>query len=158
MCANIRPAGLCVEQICRVGEFDLDCEPDTAFPLFSPEGERDWVSDWDPKPVFPEQITFERDTVFHQGVGAEEALWIILDVDWRAHRAEYVRVLPRSHSARIVVAVKSADSGRSHVTVSYTVTAFGHDQTQLLEAFSEDAYAAKMLDWRQRISFRLANR
>lgn len=158
MGAKVSPAGVCVEQTSRVGEFDLDREPDTTFPLFSPEGERDWVSGWNPKPVFPEQIIFERDTVFRHGDGREEALWMILDVDWRAHRAEYVRVVPRSHSAHIVVTVKSAGSGRSHVTVSYTVTAFGHDQAQLLETFSEDAYAAKMRDWRQRISSRLANR
>lgn len=33
-------------QVRRSGSFELPCSTDTAFPLFSPEGERAWVKDW----------------------------------------------------------------------------------------------------------------
>lgn len=144
------------QQVRRSGRFDLDCDPDTAFPFFSPEGEREWVSGWDPKPVFPDQIAFDRDTVFREGT--PEALWTIVDVNWRMHRAEYVRLAPESHGAHIIVQIESSEAGRSHVSVSYTVTAFGNDQARVLQGFSEDAYAAKMSEWKKRIADCLANR
>jgi hypothetical protein len=34
------------QQVIRTGGFDLPCDADTAFPLFSPEGEREWASGW----------------------------------------------------------------------------------------------------------------
>jgi len=146
------------QQIHCTGGFDLDCDAHTAFPFFSPEGEREWVSNWDPKPVFPDQVAFTRDTVFREGKGAHEALWTIVEVDWQIRRAEYVRLAPASHSAHIVVEVESRESNRCHVVVSYVITAFGEGQTRLLDAFSEDAYAAKMREWKQRITACLANR
>lgn len=138
-------------QISRSGNFDLPCNARVAFPLFSPEGERNWVTGWDPRPVFPENIVFERDTVFREGKGDNDAIWTIVDADWNTHRAEYVRVAPASHTAHIVVKVEVLEADRTKVTVSYTVTAFGSNWGTLLEAFSEDAYAAKMREWERQI-------
>jgi hypothetical protein len=138
-------------QVSRSGSFELACNAEVAFPLFSPEGERDWVTGWEPRPVFPENIVFDRETVFREGKGHNDAIWIIVGADWKTHRAEYVRVASASHAAHIVVKVDALDAGRSNVTVSYTVTAFGTNAGTLLESFSEDAYAAKMRDWQRRI-------
>lgn len=142
-------------QIHSTGSFDLDCDTDTAFPFFSPEGEREWVSGWVPKPIYPEQIAFARDTVFHEG--APGAIWTIIDVDWREHRAEYVRVAPASHSAHIIVKLEPSEAARTRVVVSYTVTAFGDDQS-LLQGFSEHAYTLKMCDWQRWITRCLSSR
>jgi hypothetical protein len=139
-------------QITRTGSFDLPCSSDTAFPLFSPEGERLWIKEWNPRPVFPDHIEFHRDTVFREGDGDGEGIWMILDADWQSHRAEYVRLAPVSHSARIVVKIEDIGPNRCRVTVSYTVTAFGEHAAAVLEAFSEGAYAAKMQSWQQRIA------
>jgi hypothetical protein len=40
------------------GGFDLSCDADTAFPLFSPEGERECAPGWNPIAVYPETIAF----------------------------------------------------------------------------------------------------
>jgi hypothetical protein len=140
------------QQVSRTGSFELPCSTDTAFPLFSPEGERDWVKGWDPRPVFPDRIVFSRDTVFKQGEAEEEAVWTIVDVDPQIHRAEYVRLAPASHTAHIVVRVEPLGPERSRVVVSYTVTAFGEHATSILDAFSESAYATKMRSWQEQIS------
>jgi hypothetical protein len=137
-------------QVSRSGSFELPCSAELAFPLFSPEGERDWVTGWDPRPVFPEKIAFERNTVFREGKGDNDAIWMIVDADWKTHRAEYVRVASASHAARIVVKVEAQGTERSNVKVSYTVTAFGANAESLLDAFSEEAYAAKMREWQKR--------
>jgi hypothetical protein len=149
--AKAAPAHETAQQARRAGSFQLPCAADTAFPLFSPEGERDWVKHWAPTSVFPDRIELARDTVFREGSASEEASWTILDADWQTHRAEYVRLAPHSHAAHIVVKVEALGAGRSRVVVSYTVTAFGQHAAAMLAAFSEAAYAAKMRDWQQRI-------
>jgi hypothetical protein len=146
------------QQVSRSGSFDLPCNTDTAFPLFSPEGERAWVKGWFPRPVFPDKIEFSRDTVFREGQGDEEAIWTIIDADAQAYRAEYVRLAPGSHTAHIVVKIEPLGPERSRVTVSYTVTAFGEHAADLLQAFSEVSYAARMRDWQRQISTYLENR
>lgn len=147
------PAATCVtQQVRREGSFDLACSAETAFPLFSPEGERKWIKTWNPRPVFPEEIEFRRDTVFREGDGDEQAIWTIVDADWHSHRAEYVRVAPSSHAAHIIVTVQPLGAESSRVNVSYTITAFGKHATTPLEAFSELGYGARMRDWQQQIS------
>jgi len=145
-------------RISRTGTFELPCNAETAFPLFSPEGEKHWVPGWDPYPVFPDTIAFVRDTVFREGKGNEEALWTIVEADLRAHRAEYVRVAHASHTAHIIVEVEPLGPERSKVKVSYTVTTFGKHSGPLLENFSEQVYAAKMQNWQRWITGFLTDR
>ncbi len=137
------------QQVSRSGGFDLPSSADAVFSLFTPEGERGWIKGWNPRPVYPDEILFARDTVFREGSGDGEAVWTILDADWRIHRAEYVRVAPASHTAHIVVKVDSLDADRSHVTVSYTVTTFGESASALLESFVEAAFVEKMRNWQR---------
>ena len=139
-----------VQQVVRNGGFDIECDADTGFPLFSPEGEREWIKTWNPQPVFPEKIVFQRDTVFREG--EQEAIWTILDVDWQKHLAEYVRVAPGSHTAHIIVQVDPSTPEHCKVAVGYTVTAFGERASSLLEAFSEEAFTTKMRNWQHQIS------
>ena len=140
------------QQAIRTGSFDLPCDADTAFPLFSPEGERNWVPGWNPVPVFPETIAFRPNTVFRLGQGSDESVWTILEADWQTHRAEYVRTAHASHTARIGVKIEPVAPNRSRVTVSYAVTAFGEHASAVMEPFSESAYAQRMRDWQQQIS------
>jgi hypothetical protein len=139
------------EQVIRTGGFDLPCDADTAFPLFSPEGEREWAPGWNPIAVYPETIAFMANTVFRLGQGSEESVWTILEADPQSHHAEYIRVAPASHTARISVRVAPAGPDRSHVVVSYAVTAFGDHALAVLEPFAEGAYAQRMRDWQQQI-------
>lgn len=157
MSATMPLQGTRAWQIFRAGSFDLNCDADTAFPFLSPEGEREWVEGWSPRPVFPDHIAFERDAVFCEG-DTVPAIWTIVDVDWPTHFAEYVRFAPASHSARITVKVDPVGPSQSQVAVSYVITAFGEDKGQLLEAFSEAAYADKMREWKRRISACLTRR
>jgi hypothetical protein len=139
------------EQVMRSGEFELPCSAEVAFPLFSPEGERAWIKDWNPHPIFPETIEFRADTVFRQGEGDASAVWTIVDVDWNSHRAEYVRVAPASHAAHLWVKIDAVGSERCQVHVEYRITAFTEHGYSLLETFSESAYATRMQNWKRQI-------
>jgi hypothetical protein len=141
------------QQVARSGGFELACCTDIAFPLFSPEGERGWIKewDWDPHAIFPATtIEFRRDTIFRQGSGADEAIWTIVDVDWKEHRAEYVRIAPASHAAHILVKVDAAGS-QCRVTVEYTLTVLASPGESLMLSFSEESFAARMQSWQRQI-------
>lgn len=146
------PATTLAQQVRRSGAFKLPCTANVAFPFFSPEGERVWIKEWDPRAVFPQAIAFERDTVFRQGEAEGEAVWTIVDVDWDTHRAEYVRVAPQSHTARITVKVEGTGSSTCQVAVGYVVTAFADHGFSLLKSLSEDAFNAKMRTWQTQIA------
>ncbi len=145
------------QQIQCTGSFDLPCNADAAFPLFSPEGERAWIKTWNPRPVFPTSINFVPDTVFREGDGIDQAFWTIIDADWKTHRAVYVRVAPASHVAHIIVKLDpmktdALDLDRCRVSVTYTVTAFGDQASRILEPFSDDAYRERMRNWQSQIA------
>jgi len=146
------------QQISRQGEFSLPCSADVAFPFFSPEGEREWIKTWNPRPVFPATVEFQSDTIFREGEGQQDAIWTIVAVDWPSHRAEYVRVAPESHTAHIVVNVEPRGAESSSVTARFTVTILGEAGANLMDKFSESAYAAKMWSWQRDISAALARR
>jgi hypothetical protein len=146
------------QQVTRSGGFDLPCPADVAFPLFSPDGERGWIQEWDPRPIFPATIEFRPDTVFRQGQGDASAIWTIVDVDWTRHRAEYVRVAPASHAAHLVVKVDPAGCEGCRVNIEYKVTAFAAHGFCLLETFSESAYETRMQNWQRQIEEYLRNK
>jgi hypothetical protein len=110
------------------------------------------VEGWDPVPVFPGTIEFARNTVFRTTSSGGEALWTILDADFPARRAEYLRVAPESHTARIVVTIDPLGETRSQVTVNYIVTTFGERAANVLQDFTEQSFATKMIQWQQKTS------
>lgn len=144
------------QQISRSGGFELPCSADAAFPLFSAEGERLWIKEWNPRPIFPDTIEFRRDTLFSQGEGIELATWWTVDVDWNRHRAEYVRVAPESHAAHIIVKVDANGPHRCYINLDYTVTSLTEQGEAALHSFAEGAYATKMRNWQRQISDYLA--
>lgn len=143
------------QQITRTGSFALPCSADSAFPLFSPEGERLWINKWNPQPIYPQNaaatIEFRRDSVFREGEANDESLWTILDADVTNHRAEYVRHAANSHAAHITVKIDPASEG-SRVTVTYVLTVFGPNAANLATSFSEPAYAEKMRSWQRQLT------
>ncbi len=153
-------AAIKAQQATGTGGFDLPCDADEAFLLFSPEGERLWITewDWDPRPVFPDAVEFRRDTVFRQGTGVFDAIWTIVDVNWSEYRAEYVRVAPASHAGHIVVKVDASGPESCHVNVEYTVTAYAEQGIPLLDSVSEKGMAEKMESWQRQIEISLENK
>lgn len=156
----VRRAGatFTAEQVTRSGGFDLACDANTAFPFFSPEGERGWVDGWDPQPVFPAaaEVAFASNAVFRLEMGGERSVWVVLDVDHQTHVAEYVYVVEGSRVPRVRVEVTAVAEQRCRVAVSYTITALSEAGNEYVRAFTEEAYAQKMLDWQRRVSAVLA--
>jgi len=141
-------------QVAVEGSFDLDTSADRALQFFTPEGERAWVKDWNPKPVYPPQagVAFRRNAVFRVDQGEERSLWTILEADEQKHTAEYVYVVEGERLSRVRVEIEPLDAKHCRVRVRYVHTATSEKGLEFVASVTEEAFAQKMQDWRRMVS------
>lgn len=127
------------------GRFEVALPATAAIDLFTPEGERRWVADWDP--VYPAGDAAETaGTVFVTDAGHAETIWTIVEIDREAGAATYSRVTPGHHCGIVRVWCVDAGPSRCVVNVSYDMTALGDDPV-VLAAYEEPAFGEMMLAW-----------
>lgn len=141
-------------QVAREGSFDLETSADGALLLFTPEGERAWVKDWHPTPVYPPQegVAFQTNAVFQVEQGGEHSLWTILEADLRKHAAEYIYVVQGERLSRVRVEIEPLDVKRCRVRVHYVHTATSEKGLQFVASVTEEAFAQKMRDWQRMVT------
>ena len=112
----------------RSGTVSVPLEPEKAFRLFTPEGERDWLPGWSPEYPMPGQSAHDppkpcAGMVFvTPDEGDEPRTWTITRYDPDAHRVSYSYVRPGKVAAMIDVAV-DRDGQTSVARVRYRMTA-----------------------------------
>ena len=118
-----------------------------AFQFFSPEGERRWVSGWDPNYLHPSGVPSEAPgTVFETHHNNEHTQWLLLRFSPADGVADYVRITPGSRIGLVTVRATERD-GATDVEVRYSMTSLADAGVRALEAFSEEAYAAMLRQW-----------
>lgn len=124
------------------------------FPLFTPQGETQWVSDWAPDYIYPPSGKTEQGMVFITGHGGETTLWTLVDYQLETHYARYSRVTPGSRSTLVEVQCEEVRQGLTKVTVSYTLTGLSEAGNQAIAEFCDDAYREMIEEWRTLIEQR----
>jgi hypothetical protein len=138
--------------IVRTGRFTLPLAPDAALPYFSPEGERAWVTGWEPVPHHaPDGDLARTGAVFSTAVGGELTLWLVLDFDRARHRARYARVTPGSRLGTVDVRLSAAAGEGTEIEVTYEMTSLSPEGAATLEAMSAEAFAASLAGWQREI-------
>jgi hypothetical protein len=131
----------------RSATLRLAADPDSALPLFSPEGEREWVAGWEPEPLHaPDGSLARAGAVFRTRAGGEETLWLVLAYDPAARRAAYARLTPGSRLGTVEVALESAPGG-TLVRVTYRLTALSESGAATLAALTPEAFAQTIAGW-----------
>jgi hypothetical protein len=133
----------------RSAEFDLSAPPDEVFPLFGPDRESDWASDWRPEPIYPPEIGAEEGAVFktsHSG----EAIWVMSRYDPALRKIEYTTFRPGDRVGRIRIEVGGRENA-SHVRVTYAFTALSEQGKQHISHFTEEHYKEMMAHWQRAI-------
>lgn len=126
-----------------------------AFRFFTPAGEELWVDGWTPAYVHPADGRTEAGMVFTTGQGDEHTIWTLVDFDPVAHRSRYLRCTPASRTGVVEVRCAALDTGRTRVSVSYTLTALNDAGVQALQAFEGPRFAAMIDGWAEAIARRL---
>lgn len=134
------------------GRFTLAGEIDRLFELFSPLGERAWVPGWDPQLLHPPGAAWEPGLIFRTPEETGDAVWIVTQLDRRAHEVEYHRMEPRRYVARVSVACATLAGGGTEVRVRYAFVGLTAEGNAEVERMTADAYREKLERWQRWIT------
>lgn len=129
-------------------EFSLPLQAEAALKLFTPEGERLWIKEWDPQYLHPESGATEEGMVFTTGKGSTLTYWTMVDFDLNHRQVRYVRLTPGSRSTIVRVSCTPSGAGECDVNVTYTLTGLSYAGNAFIEGFIGKAYADMIESWR----------
>ena len=133
----------------------LPLPADEALELFTPEGERLWIADWNPRHFHPANGETMEGMVFTTGEGSELTFWTLIEFDIVRHRLRYSRVTPGSRSTVVQVDCIPRGDHFCDVEVSYSLTGLSGVGNATIDAFVGAAYVAMIEGWRERIVMHL---
>ncbi len=122
-----------------------------AIGLFTPEGERGWVSDWNPT-YLGEAPTEAPGTVFVTSHGDSDTIWIIQRIDRSAHVSAYSRVTVGQHAGTVHVSCVDEEEGGCVVRVTYDMSLLPGGDSTALDAYDDASFQAMLKHWSEAIS------
>ena len=119
------------------------------FPLFSPEGEKLWVPEWDYENVMghtelAEDYVFLTRTHDHR---AGEAVWVVKRYEPEAHLVEFYKVEPGDKVGTIRVRCTLLEPDRTEVEVTYRYQALSATGEAFVAGFTTGAYSEFIGEW-----------
>ena len=123
--------------------FTLDVLPAEALDLFTPEGERTWVSGWNP--AYPAGEPSDTvGTIFQTEHNGHSTIWAVVDHGVSAMR--YARVTPGHTAGIVAVSCQAAETSGTQVEVTYDLTALSQRGRDFLAEFAA-GYEAYLEGW-----------
>jgi hypothetical protein len=141
-----------------VGTISLFGSIEEIFPLFSPEGEKLWVPDWNPVLLHPPDTDWAEGLIFRTEGEMGEAIWVVTRLDRAAHKVEYYRVEPGRHVARIVVSCSAIADQLTEAATSYEYIGLSESGNTEIAGMTQESYAVKMEGWSEWINEYLSRR
>lgn len=134
------------------GGFTVASDPDAAFPLFSPLGEKAWVPGWDPELIHPRGIDWAEGLIFKTREELGDAIWVVTRLDRPARHVEYHRVEPGRYVAHVLVDCVPSPVRGTDVTVVYEFVGLSDRGNADIAAMTGEAHAEKMTRWSRMIA------
>ncbi len=141
-----------------VGTISLNGSIEEVFPLFSPQGEKLWVPDWNPLLLHPPAADWAEGLIFQTEEEKGEAIWVVTRLDRAAHQVEYYRVEPGRYVARIAVSCAAIADQLTEAATKYEYIGLTEEGNAEIAAMTEDSYSVKMGRWSVWINEYLAMR
>ncbi len=138
-----------VSAVTFTGAFVVNGPIDTVFPLFSPEGEKEWVPGWNPETLFPPEATWGEGLVFRTHEESGPATWVVNHFDSASHNVVYHRLEPEHYVARVEVTCRSKTNTTTEVTVQYTFVPLTPKGLAAIVAMTDESYKEKMMRWQR---------
>lgn len=127
--------------------FELNMSVERALPLFTAQGERLWVPDWE-----PELLGDGPGSVFVTRLGGSETTWVVVDYDPSHGIARYARWVPGVQAGLVEVHCAPLAPDRSGVRVRYTLTPLSAAAVETVSTFLEPRrFAAFIEGWKRSI-------
>ena len=132
-------------------EFEIDQNVETLFPLFSPEGEKRWVPDWDYVDVADARELAE-DGVFLTRThdhAAKDAIWIVKRYRPEKYFVQFYKIEPEEKIGLVTVECVPLGPESTRVKAGYTYTGLSEEGNRFVEGFTAADYEEYMREWRQ---------
>ncbi|MFW5927415.1 MAG: hypothetical protein ACOCSR_05120 [Wenzhouxiangella sp.] len=131
--------------------FELPQPVSAVFPLFSPEGEKQWVPGWDYDNVMGTAQLCE-DYVFltqSHDHATDEAIWLVKRYEPVSHVVAFYKVEPGEKVGVVNVRCTSLAARRTRVEVSYKYIALSESGEAFIADFTAQVYAEFIREWQE---------
>jgi hypothetical protein len=124
------------------------------FPLFSPEGEKQWVPGWEYENVMG-QTELSEDYVFltkthdHR---TTDAIWIVKRYDPESHFVQYYKIEPGDKVGVVTVMCTDLGFSTTRIQVTYTYIAVSPIGERFIDEFTEGTYEEFIGEWQKLLS------
>ncbi len=131
--------------------FEITQPVDKMFPLFTPEGEKLWVPDWDYVNIMGstelcENYVFMTDSHAHK---TSRSIWIVKKYDPELHYVQYYKIEPMDKIGVVTVECTDIGSDRTRVKVTYKYVALSTEGEKFLSEFSYSVYEDYICNWKK---------
>jgi hypothetical protein len=143
-----------MKSISHTKAFEMDYPIAELFPLFSPEGEKYWVPDWDYENVMgttelAEDYVFLTKTHDH---GSTDAIWVVKKYDPKSHFVQFYKIEPQNKIGIVTVNCTELEAIRTKVQVTYKYIALSAKGELFVSKFNESAYEEFIDEWQTLLS------
>lgn len=143
-----------MKSVSRTKAFEIAISIKDLFPLFSPEGEKNWVPGWDYENVMgttqlSEDYIFLTKTHDHR---IKDAIWIVKKYDPRSHFVQFYKIEPGDKIGVVTVKCSEQEAERTKVEVTYKYIALSAMGEDFVSEFSESVYEEFIGEWQTLLS------
>ncbi|MFO7709424.1 MAG: hypothetical protein R6V84_14750 [Desulfobacterales bacterium] len=121
------------------------------FPLFTPEGEKEWVPGWDYENVMGTSDLSE-DYVFltkKHDHGSSNAIWIVKKYDSTSHFVQYYKIEPKTKIGIISVKCVELGTAKTEIQGTYKYLSLSKNGEVFVSKFSEKVYKEFIGEWQK---------
>lgn len=140
-----------MKSVSHATTFVLPVSVEQLFPLFSPEGEKQWVPGWEYNNIMgttelTEDYVFLTQTHDH---AASEAIWLIKRYDPESYFIQFYKIEPDNKIGVISVDCTPLATDETEVEVAYKYIALSKRGETFVAEFTRRAYESFIAEWRE---------
>jgi len=151
------------ESVSRVFEFDVNAPIDEAFYLFTPVGEAEWETGFEPLFFkgdgaprtglsFWTHNNMSDGEVSEHGEENEITFWLMTSYDVENHKVSYARIKPLSDMSLINVELEKNGDGNSIAKVRYDITGISKAGNDYVKTMDEEYFITWIKGWQSAIN------
>lgn len=131
--------------------FDIAQPVEKLFPLFTPEGEKLWVPEWDYENIMgtadlSEDYVFLTESHDHE---TGKAIWLVKKYDPASWMVQFYRIEPEDKVGVVTVQCFNKSAASTHVQVTYKYIALSDKGRHFIKSFDQDVYASFIDEWQE---------
>ena len=149
-----------MKSITHTKAFEIAQPVEEMFPLFTPEGEKLWVPDWDYKNLMgttelSENYVFLTGTHDH---GTANSIWIVKKYDPKTHFVQYYKMEPKDKIGVVTVECTELEDEKTKVQVTYKYVALSTAGEKFISEFNNTAYENFIGEWQKLLTIYFQSR